>query len=505
MKTVLSFRLTCALKWFLPFYLFTFLPLSAKAQQRIYCDREARQNANEHHAMTRGAVYNSSVSSLFGSYHVPVVLAAFQDVPFTTPDVEKEWDAMLNEPGFSKHGAAGCLSDYFKIQSGGKFNLTFDVLGPVTLPDPVKYYGENRSGLQGEDMRPHEMIWKACLATEKDFSPYDWDGDGVVDVVMVIFAGHGENRGGIPDYIWPHKFNIYGNKKVGELSLYSYACVSELGKTEAIDGYGTFIHEFSHCLGLPDLYPISSDAYSFFDEWDLMDGGNYANNSWSPPHYSAFERQRCGWMNPVELTSSTTISGLPPFDQEAVAYIIRNDNDANEYYLLENRQQRGWDTYVPGNGLLITHVRHYDGTLEPNTSTRAQVELVYADNRSYRESEAFFGTNNKYTEDGHNRYLSLASYPYIVGESVNDQLTYSSTPAMKFDGKPISNIRMSDDGTISFDFMQPTAIQDVSVSGNNAQPAEWYDLKGCRLPVQPSVPGIYIIRYHNGKTIKIIL
>ena len=111
--------------------------MAAKAQQRIPCDRGAWSEASVGRASTRGTIYESSVSSREGQYHVPVVLAAFKDVPFTTPNVEKEWDAMLNEPGFSKHGAVGCVSEYFMIQSGGKFQLTFDVMGPVTLPDSM--------------------------------------------------------------------------------------------------------------------------------------------------------------------------------------------------------------------------------------------------------------------------------------------------------------------------------------------------------------------------------
>jgi M6 family metalloprotease-like protein len=494
MKKIVLLRQICAVKWFLPFYILAFLPISAKAQEHIFCDRGAMLGETPR-AMTRGTVYDSSVSSLTGEHRVPVVLAAFKDLPFTIPDVEKEWDAMLNQSGFSKNGAAGCVSDYFKKQSGGKFSLTFDVLGPVLLPDSVKYYGKNSGNVKGADLRPEEMIWKACLATEKDFSPYDWDGDGIVDVVMVVFAGHGENRGGNANNIWPHKFNIYASRKVGDIELFSYACASELAKSSVLDGYGTFIHEFSHCLGLPDLYPGDNDVYSYFDEWDLMDGGNYANNSWSPPNYSAFERQRCGWLEPVELTSATSIIGMPSMDEEPIAYLIRNDDDSNDYYLLENRQQRGWDAYVPGNGLLITHVNHYGGTLFPNNVSRVQVGLVYADNRSYRESEAFFGTGNKYTVDGHNNYLSLAAYPYIADDIVNDHLSDTSVPAMTFH-KPISNIIMSDDGHISFDFLkEETAIRSV-LSDDDSD--AWYDLQGRRLQAKPQQRGVYI---HNRKKV----
>jgi len=469
--------------------LVTLAVLSASAQQRRFCDRDLNRT------LTRGTkVIDSSVSTLEGEVRVPVVFAAFQDVPFATPDIEGKWDDMLNKSGFSKNGAAGSVADYFKIQSGGKFKIHFDVFGPVTLPDSMKYYGANK---WGDDVNPEEMIHDACLATDADFSPYDWDGNGVIDVVMVVFAGYGENRGGSSDAIWPHKFNIYDDMEVGDLTLYSYACVSELDGRGEMDGYGTFCHEFSHCLGLPDLYPDDKTVFSYFDEWDLMDGGNYANNGWSPPHYSAFERHICGWFDFTELKEATTITDMVSFDEEPLAYIVRNDADKEHYYILENRQQRGFDAYVPGNGLLITLVNNFDGTLSPNSySSKPQVTLVTADNRTYRESEAFFGTGDqgKYTADGRNRYLSLAAYPYVDGETVNNHLTETSVPAMAFN-KPITNITMNDDGHISFDFLKgETAIRSVH---SEEVPDAWYDLQGRRLDTKPMRKGIYI--YNNKK------
>ena len=107
-----------------------------------------------------------------------------------------------------------------------------------------------------------------------------------------------------------------------------------------------------------------------------------------------------------------------------------------------------------------------------------------------------------YTEDGHNLYLSLSAYPYEEGESFNDCLTDASTPAMNFAGKPVTNIRMSADGTISFDFMKSTGIDHPLQFGDTAVEA-WYDLQGRRLPAPPHAKGIYILR--RGKTISKII
>ena len=461
---------------------------TVSAQQRRLCDREAGK------ALTRGGVTSSSVSTLEGDVRVPVVFAAFQDVPFSTPGIAEKWDDMLNKSGFSENGAAGSLSEYFQKQSGGKFKVHFDVFGPVTLPDSMKYYGKNK---WGNDINPEEMIQKACQATEADFAPYDWDSNGTIDVVLVVYAGYGENRGGSIDAIWPHKHNIYG-KKVGDLSLGSYACVSELDGRGVMDGYGTFCHEFSHCLGLPDLYPDDKNIFSYFDEWDLMDGGNYANKGWSPPNYSAFERFICGWLDYTVLKEATTITDMPSLDEKPLAYVIRKDKEPEYYYLLENRQQRGFDAFIPGNGLLITQVKYFDHTLSPNSSrSNSQVTLVTADNRTYRESEAFFGKDDqsKYTADGHNRYLSLAAYPYVDDETVNNHLTEISVPAMAFN-KPITNITMDEDGHISFDFLKgETAIRTVL---RDEITDIWYDLQGRRFIGRPSQKGVYI---YQGKKV----
>lgn len=483
---------------------------TARAQLRIPCDR------------SNGLVEGSpsprrtrAVSTLIGQVRVPVILAAFTDVGFRLSSEEtfERWDAMLNQSGYAEHGANGCVSDYFRAQSQGLFDVTFDLMGPVVLPNSMAYYGRNLNGREGDDVKPELMIRDACRAVDRDFSPYDWNGDGVVDVVLVVFAGQGENRGGGPDAVWPHKFTASGCK-VGDLSLSDYACVSDLRDSEELDGYGTLCHEFSHCLGLPDLYPVSGNAFSIFDEWDLMDGGNYANNGYGIPNYSAFERYLCGWMEPEELSGPTTVTDMPSMDESPCAYIIRNDAHPEEYFLLENRQQRGFDFFVPGQGLLVTHVNNYaEGSLAPNSSAFTRIDLIPADNRNYRESELFFGPD-KYKENGRNVYLSLAAYPYKLDDFINDCLTDTSVPAATLKeenaagnyylSKPVTNIRMDAQGHIAFDFMKETVCLWSTLLDTPQDAEGYYDLGGRRLSGKPSRHGVYVIRYADGRIKKCI-
>jgi len=473
--------------------------LMVKAQYRHRpCDRDIGKSSTRMETKTRNAIS--------GEFHYPVVLAAFPDRKFNASDAETIawWNAILNEEGFSEQGAKGCVTDYFKHQSGGQFIPVFDILGVVEVSQPMAYYGGNKvdsSGNEspGEDKNPRVLVREACLATGVDFAPYDHDGDNYVDIAVVICAGAGEHKGGGSDAIWPHKWTTSG--KVGSVSLDDYICLTEMSYKKR-DGHGTFIHEFSHFLGLPDLYPISGNAYSIFDEWDLMDGGNYSNNGFSPPNYSAFERSLCGWVTLKELTDATTITDMPVWDNTSVAYKITNSADSRDYYILENRHQVGWDSFVPGNGLLVTHVNNYNGTLSPNTSSRTQVDLVPADNRSYQESKLHFATK-MFDDYGRNRYLSLAAYPYISDEVVNNSLTDVSSPAMSFSEKPVTNIQMDANGLISFDFMkESTAVAGVQTKEKVV--VACYDLHGNLLPAIPQKGGVFMIRYADGTTRKVI-
>lgn len=470
---------------------------AASAQTRIPCDRTYRDNPER--ALTRA----DAAKKWEGKVVIPVLLMAYPDVGFSVSDedIVAYWNDILNKPGYNENGAHGSVADYFKKQSSGLFEPVFEIIGPVTVPEKRAYYGENRNGKQGEDVKNYELIRDACVAAGIDWKVYDSDDDGEIDVVLTVFAGPGENRGGPADAIWPHK--SVNNLKVGDVYVGPYTCVSELDNTGKLDGYGTFVHEFSHCLQLPDLYPVSGSAYSIFDEWDLMDGGNYAFHGFGIPNYSAFERWICGWYEFQELTDPTTITDMPVWDEEPVAYLIRNDDKPEEYYILENRRQQGFDYYIPGNGLLVTHVKRYSiGDLFPNNSSYTKVGLVPADNRDYHQSEAYFHRDDGKKTSPRSNYLSLAAYPYVVGDSANNHLTDTSIPAMTFH-KPVTNITMDANGRISFDFMkEETAIRGVRSVGVKSE--EWYDLRGRRLPAAPSTPGIYIIRDSSGKTKKII-
>lgn len=490
-------------------------------------------------ATRAGATRSFSITTdKLGDVKVPIILAAYSDVDFTIPDVQKVWDAMANQTGFSEHGAVGCMADYFREQSYGQFRVTFDVLGPVTLPNERVYYGK------GSDARIFQMIGDASeLAAALpgvDFKDYDWNGDGTVETVLVVYAGVGENVLNAPkDAVWP-KSGPASGYSAGGLSLGSFACANELVYPDnRQEGFGTLIHEFSHCLGLPDLYNVSSyvNDYIIFDEWDVMDGGCYSCDGWGPVGYSAYERMLCGWLQPEELKAETACTDVKSLVDGGGAYLIRNDGDASEFFLLENRQQQSFDHYLPGHGLLVTHIGYYAPyDLAPNSGYTVLIHPVPADNLDYKWSykkyvEDYYGVtlpDNKlsisneyksflYDDEGRSRIMTGTAYPYVLdGTVMNDCLTDDSTPAAvlrnpnvsgeKLLSKPVTDIR-ENNGLVSFHFMAPTSLVS-SLSGDKTIVAV-YDLYGRQLsslPVSlsPSLPAsLYIIRYSDGTVKKI--
>lgn len=393
--------------------------------------------------------------------HGLVLLVEFSDQKFNAENTLEDFKEMMNKEGYNYQGAIGSARDYFIAQSGGQFRPTFDVVGPITLDKTMAYYGGNDK-YTGNDSRPEEMVIDACRKVEStvDFSIYDRDNDGFVDLVYVIYAGYGEsandNAGSLDDTIWPHAWYIYqgAGKEVsvdGKL-LDAYACSAELqGNTGTYrDGIGSFCHEYSHTLGLPDFYDTGGSNYGM-STWSLMDYGCYNGPDMNgdghsdgsvPVGYTAYEREFCGWLTIEELTSPATVSLENLADSKKAYKIVSSDK--NQYFTLENRQQTGWDTYMASSGLMILKVDYdqkiWDNNIVNCEPTRQRMTIMPADNhRSF------------YDETGD-------LYPYNNNNSFTDQ----SAPASKTNtglslGKPVTNITQAN-GVITFDFMGGSAI-----------------------------------------------
>ena len=382
-----------------------------------------------------------------------VILVNFQDKKMKSAHTRDEFDRFFNAEGYNTLGNSGSVHDYFYSQSYGKFNLTFDVLGPVTVSKNMAAYGANDSN--GDDIDPAGMVVEACkLAYEQnpvDMSQYDWDGDGAVDQVYIVYAGYSEASDGGDDCIWPHEWDIQDggySLVLGGRRIRTYGCSSELSGNTGSDmaGIGTACHEFSHCMGIPDLYDTDySDGFGM-GEWDLMDYGSYAGEGYKPVGYNTYEKWVSGWMEPTVLDSPCLVSGLKPLSEEPESYIVYNDKTPTEYYILENRQLTGTDSELPAHGMLVIHVDYdvnaWTGNAVNDDVNHQRFTIVPADNK--------LSIYNEYAD----------TYPGTTG---NNELTDTSTPAAKlfnanadgrkYLGKPVTSIYESPKGQISFTFM----------------------------------------------------
>lgn len=454
-----------------------------------------------------------------------IILVNFKDVKFGRTHTRTMFNNIANKIGFTNSlGFKGSVKDYFLAQSNGQFELDFDVVGPYTLSQNMAYYGaHSKDGLQ--DVKPGHMVLEACQMADKDvnYKDYDWDGDGEVDQVFVIYAGFGEADGGSEDTIWPHESQLstwvskpYETKD--GVSVNTYACGNEntydmLGRSR-INGIGTICHEFSHCLGYPDLYDTNYAGNFGMGSFDLMCSGSYNGESFCPPNYSAYEKWIAGWITPIVLDKPASVKGMQAQDVKyGQAFVVYNDNNKNEYYLIENRQQSVgiWDKLLPASGMMITHVDYDKNIWEWNNvntfvnySNQNGPGYAYLDNDHQRLT--IFHADNEEGASANSQAGDL--YPF----NGNNSLTDTSSPAATIYqggstmGKPITNITQNEDGSIDFDFMggsNDNIISGIHFVENDETPSFGqgvYSLDGRYMGTSANGldKGIYIV---NGKKI----
>lgn len=347
-----------------------------------------------------------------------VILVNYADFDMLPTSSRDAWYAQFNEHGYKKNSHRGSVRDYFLDQSYQQLDIEFDVVGPYTVSQGWEYYGKQNSW--GADMHPCQLVTEACKLANADvnFKDYDWDGDGEVEQVFVVFAGYSAASGYSENAIWPHEWHLAYGQGGGDgqgsiildgVKIDNYALSSELkGKSGTImDPIGTAVHEFSHCLGLPDFYDVDSKGTQCMDYWDVLDAGCYSGPNWDgsvPTGYTAYERHFAGWLEYEELTLPRNVTNLENLGDTPKALIYYNKGNKNEYFILENRQSKGWFKY-PDNchGLIIYHV-DYDKNLweidRPNSDpNHPRMVFVPADKSFTRDyvsqmsSDFFPGTN----------------------------------------------------------------------------------------------------------------
>lgn len=405
-------------------------------------------------------------STLFphmGSPKALVILVEFTDTTFTLPDPKASFNDYLNnetgnivDRGHGENRNAKGVKGYFKDMSFGQFTPQFDVVGPVKLSHPLRYYGAGNDNMS-------RLIPDACSAVNDsvDFSQYDSNGDGYVDLVYVIYAGHSESEAGnSTDDIWPKSgysdFGTFDGKKVYRYGVNNELNGRETSKNKLINGIGLFCHEFSHTMGLPDIYATSGapgynkDNFGM-EFWDLMDGGEYVHSGRFPTAYTSWEREVMGWMNVDTLTDTAHVV-LRTIDSEgdsARSCKIVNPSVKNEAIYLQNIQNKGWNYYLPGHGLLVYRVSYASDDVNfadnPNNGSRPRIVCIPADGK--------LGAIADYADDStpDNYYADMAGDTYPGTSNVSSIASFTMYSGDALD-RPILNIK--EDGTlVSFDYL----------------------------------------------------
>lgn len=510
-------------------------------------EKQAKANKVRREPMTPD---NSLLPSL-GKHKIPVILVEFSDVEFSVENPKATFDKYLNgkelfnketDPEMGQNYAS--VAKYFKDMSFGKFEPEFEVYGPVNLGKPLATYGAGYSSEENMGL----LLTDACTAVddEVDFTQYDSNDDGNIDLIYIIYAGFSQSiAGNSTDCIHPKSGYLSLAKSYDGMDVKRYGVNNELNGTPAdqangpiINGIGLFCHEFSHCMGLPDLYPKSGSIAEAcinqnMDYWSLMDAGEYTANGYRPTAYTAWERERLGWMEIGTLTGPSNVE-LKSLDEGGAAFRIYNDKDetGHEYYIVENVQNNGWNKNLFGNGLMVTHVDYLSsqfslgGCKVNNTGGHPRMHVMAADGMFV--PEYFLGST---IEDSyitflkeHNAdlvakyggqvfsiedYKAEAAGDLFPGTSNATSLTDDSQPMKAWTyngetmGKPITDITNdTEKGIVSFKFMgggEPVdGINEVTV--NKTTDSHVYSISGTYMgnDINSLPKGIYI---RNGKKV----
>lgn len=510
----------------------------AKSQNINVFLQESKKKA----ASAKALVVDRQNSRLFphnGTPRVLVLLTDFTDTKFSVGDPVKNFDQYLNAKGhgpgtmkkyenekgktFNEDCLYTSVAGFFKEMSHGKFEPIFDVCDNIIhLDHPVSYYGEG-GGTSGDHM--NLFVPDVCkYASEKlnvDFSKYDSDNDGYCELIYIIYAGMGENMGGPDETIWA-KSSISNTGPYGGKYIYRFGVSSELGANlESINGIGPFCHEFSHTMGVPDFYyTYTDDAIDNqgMEVWSIMDYGMYLFTRTGttrvfgslPVPYTAWERADMGWMELTPVTKDGHYTLYSLFDERGSALKITNPKNPDEYFVLENRQSKEWESGLLGHGLMVTHI-NYDATAffisnnsVNNVEKHPRMAVVPADGNigsSYgydsfsdmakaARNDLFPGTDNVTELSRESNLPNFDWFTSKVGEGIS--VTSKTYPNYL----RIYNIK-EEDGKIEFDLTLDTTtdISNItnSTSSNGTESVE-YNVYGQK--VSSNYRGVII---RNGK------
>lgn len=466
-----------------------------------------------------------------GTITIPVVLVNFQDAKFKINKPKEAFEQLFNSDTQADLGNGnrlnyGSVAKYFRDMSNGAFTPKFKVYGPVTVDQPETYYGGKHEN-DNNDENPWQLVKDALKLVEgqvkeDDIKSFCSDGN-TIDCVYIVYAGLGQNDGGDGTTVWAN-CSTTGGATLGGKEVRWYTMSGELSPVKiknstipVVNGLGVICHEFSHSLGLPDMYPTAKSAYLDNQEmeyWDLMDGGEYTYNGFCPTAYTAFEKEQMGWTVDIKtLDSDASVTMTTSTEQGGTAYKIVNPQNDKEYLMLEYIQRKGWNQYLFGNGLLVYHVclpseTLYSSTRLNNTPGYPGMAVVPADG-------ACLSSYIKANENDYGNSLYGDLFPgtgNLQGQNVTELSDTNKQPnfcwynAAKTEklntNKAIKNVKYdNDNGVLTFDYVNDVASGILPVWGDKqATDGRVYSINGAYLgdDITKLPHGIYIV---NGQKI----
>lgn len=497
-----------------------FLSKTPKGLVPIKNQKEICKRTNSPVTDTR--VGNRSIinSPVIGERRILVILMQFPDKKFIKSP--QEFDELFNKKEYKKDGATGSIYDYYKTASYGLLEMHCDIIGAFTAKNNMAYYGAN-SGVGGHDVNPKELFDEA-IENARDIvklSDYDYNNDGYIDNIHIIYAGYGEESGASANTIWAHQMR-FNPMSVNDMLIDRYSCSPELRNNNGngITRIGVICHEIGHSLGALDYYDVDyqvNGEYEGTGEWDIMASGSWNNNGASPADFNPYVKiYNFGWANAQQLSSENTNIIKPSYVKNEI-YRIDTQNPG-EFFLLENRQKTETCPDLPGEGLLIFHIDKSITEKEKNNSINAtypQACYPVCASSPYQYPTSQSGTYGK---------INSAGCPY-PGSSTNRTFNSSSTPAALTTNKKetdinISNIVLKDDGYVYLDYsnndntddsiweesFESTNINDYWQAEDITGTSQWYIKKS--LTTSQSNPtaidgnGVLVFESTNSNTLK---
>ncbi|MDR2843628.1 MAG: M6 family metalloprotease domain-containing protein [Candidatus Symbiothrix sp.] len=391
------------------------------------------------------------------------ILVSFSDTKTRYPksDIEK----LLNQRGYSDYGGQGSVCDFYEENSYGALHLNFTVVGTYEMPYSAAEYG-------------NESTWSVFAKTALQYADDDVDfsefaTNGVVDIVHILFAGYGDESVNNGKQIWSHQGSLASTLKLDGVNVRRYYCSPELRGASGtnLTSIGVICHELGHGLGAPDYYDTdytsSGGDFPGTGNWDLMANGSWNGNGTKrdgsqPAHINMFQKILYGWVTPTELTDPKTITDVPNAAESPVAYSIKPGTN-NEQYVLENRQKVGFDTSLPGNGLLIYHIHNSAATGNVDNTKHPQQAYVVSASSSYAipSNAGSYGTVNSVRTP----YPNATGKDAFSGVSFPRMFRWEGNTGVAVTDKPLTDISQSD-GLISFNF-SCLPVQNLSAVSND--------------------------------------